>query len=69
MPTKVDSLLKEVFAWCEKHSVNQVELAKLLGVKPQHVTEWKKGRNRPSAEAALTMLELLETKPPTTKKR
>jgi DNA-binding transcriptional regulator YiaG len=34
----------------------------------QHVTDWKKGRNRPSAEAALTMLELLKTKPPARKK-
>jgi DNA-binding transcriptional regulator YiaG len=35
----------------------------MLGVNPQHVTGWKKGRNRPSAETALAMLELIKTKP------
>jgi DNA-binding transcriptional regulator YiaG len=64
MPPKTDKLLKEVFAWCEKHDVNQVELAKLLGVNPQHVTEWKKGRARPNAETALNMLAVLKRKGP-----
>ena len=44
--------------WYERHSLTQVELARLLGVRPSHVTEWKKGRNLPNAETALTMLEL-----------
>jgi DNA-binding transcriptional regulator YiaG len=35
----------------------------------QQVTEWKKGRNRPSAEAALVMLELLKTKLPKAQKK
>jgi DNA-binding transcriptional regulator YiaG len=29
----------------------------------RHVTEWKKGRNLPNAETALTMMELIKTKP------
>ena len=33
-----------------------------VGVNPQHVTEWKKGRNLPSAESALVMLKLIKTK-------
>ena len=63
MPPKTERLLADVFAWCYTHDVNQSKLARLLGVRPSHVTEWKKGRNLPSAENALTMLELLKTKP------
>jgi DNA-binding transcriptional regulator YiaG len=63
MPPKTEKLLSDVFAWCDKHGVNQVELARLLGVRPSHVTEWKKGRNLPNAETALTMLELIKAKP------
>jgi hypothetical protein len=33
------------------------------GVNPQHITEWKKGRSKPSGENALAMLELVKTKP------
>jgi DNA-binding transcriptional regulator YiaG len=38
-------------------------MARLLGVNLQHITEWKKGRSKPSGESALAMLELLKTKP------
>jgi DNA-binding transcriptional regulator YiaG len=63
MPPKTEKLLADMFAWCEEHGVNQVELARLLGVRPSHVTEWKKGRNLPNSETALTMLELIKRKP------
>lgn len=63
MPPRTEKLLVEVFEWCADHQVNQVELARLLGVRPSHVTEWKKGRNLPNAETALTMIELIKSKP------
>jgi DNA-binding transcriptional regulator YiaG len=62
MPPRTEKLLADVFAWCEKNEINQVELARLLGVRPSHVTEWKKGRNLPNAETALTMMELIKSK-------
>jgi hypothetical protein len=31
-----------------------------LGVNPQHVTEWKKGRSNPSGETTLAMLGIAE---------
>jgi DNA-binding transcriptional regulator YiaG len=31
--------------------------------RPVQVIHWKKGRNRPSAETALAMLELIKSKP------
>jgi DNA-binding transcriptional regulator YiaG len=63
MPPRTEKLLLDVFSWCETHGVNQSELARMLGVNPQHVTEWKKGRNLPNAETALVMVELLKSKP------
>jgi DNA-binding transcriptional regulator YiaG len=62
-PERIDRLLSEVQEWYKAHNVSQTELARLIGVNPQHITEWKKGRSRPSAENALAMLELLKTKP------
>jgi DNA-binding transcriptional regulator YiaG len=46
-----------------REGMTKGELARLLSVRPSHVTEWKKGRNLPNAEAALTMMELIKTKP------
>jgi transcriptional regulator with XRE-family HTH domain len=31
-----------------------------LGVNPQHVTEWKKGRSNPSAETTLAIMGIAE---------
>jgi DNA-binding transcriptional regulator YiaG len=63
MPPRTEKLLSDVFAWCEKYDVNQVELARMLGLRPSHVTEWRKGRNLPNGETVLMMLELIKTKP------
>jgi DNA-binding transcriptional regulator YiaG len=60
---RVDQLLADVWQWAKKHGINQSELAALLGVLPSHVTEWKKGRSRPSGENVLAMLDLIKTKP------
>ena len=62
-PERIERLLAEVQEGCKTHNVSQTELARLLGVNPQHITEWKKGRSKPSGESALAMLELLKTKP------
>jgi DNA-binding transcriptional regulator YiaG len=31
-----------------------------LGVNPQHVTEWKKGRSNPSGETTLAIMRIAE---------
>jgi DNA-binding transcriptional regulator YiaG len=49
--------------WCDANDINQVELAKLLNVRPSHVTEWKKGRSKPSGQTVLAMLDLIQQKP------
>jgi len=62
-PERIERLLADVQTWAQTHGINQVELSEMLGVKPQHITEWKKGRSRPSGETALAMLELIQKKP------
>jgi DNA-binding transcriptional regulator YiaG len=62
-PERIDLLLDQVQKWCEANGVNQLELAKLLKVRPSHITEWKKGRSRPNGETALALLELIQNKP------
>jgi DNA-binding transcriptional regulator YiaG len=59
---RINRLLNEVLSWCKQHNVSQTELAKFLGVTPSHITEWKKGRSKPSGETALAMLEFLKKK-------
>jgi transcriptional regulator with XRE-family HTH domain len=59
-PERIDRLLAEVQEWCKAHNVSQTELARLIGVNPQHITEWKKGRSRPSGENTLAMARATE---------
>jgi DNA-binding transcriptional regulator YiaG len=62
-PERIARLLSDVVSWCKKNRYTQVELAQALGVSPQLVTEWKKGRAQPTGEQALHMQELIKTKP------
>jgi DNA-binding transcriptional regulator YiaG len=59
VPPKTDQLLAEIKAWCEANEIKQVQLAKMLGVNRSAVTDWYKRRKTPTAEQALTMLEIL----------
>jgi DNA-binding transcriptional regulator YiaG len=68
-PERIDLLLAQVQEWCAANGVNQLELAKRLGVRPSHITEWKKGRSRPNGETTLAMLELIQNKPKAPRKR
>jgi DNA-binding transcriptional regulator YiaG len=56
-----EQLLADLKAWSEKHQIKQAELARMLGVHRSAVTDWYKRRKTPTAEQALTMLELLRT--------
>jgi DNA-binding transcriptional regulator YiaG len=62
VPERTAKLLTELKTWCHTNRVKQVELAKMLGVTPQGVTEWFKGRNQPTGEQVLAMLEILKKK-------
>jgi hypothetical protein len=45
--------------WAKAHNVKSKDLAEMLGITPQGMTEIFKGRNQPTGEQVLVMLELL----------
>jgi hypothetical protein len=60
----ISSLVKDLKSWCTKHRVKQVELSDLLGVSPQAVNEWFKGRSHPRGELIVRIMEMVKHKPP-----
>jgi transcriptional regulator with XRE-family HTH domain len=59
MPTRVEAVLKRIRSWCKKRGLKQKDLAQLLDLTPQGLTEIFKGRARPTAETVLRMLEFM----------
>jgi plasmid maintenance system antidote protein VapI len=68
-PERTDRLIREVQQWCKTHRVKHKDLAVILGMTPQGVTEMFKGRANPTGEQALHLQELLRTKPAAMKDR
>jgi len=60
MPPKTKQLLDDLRKWCDEGRGRRVEIAKVLGTSRQAVTHWFGGRQQPSAEQALTILEFLQ---------
>ena len=48
--------------WAKTHNVKHKDLAEMLGIKPQDTTEIFKGRNQPTGEQVLVMLELMKAR-------
>ena len=48
--------------WAKTHNVKNTELAEMLGITPQGMTEIFKGRNQPTGEQVLLMLELMKAR-------
>lgn len=63
-PRRTERLVNQMRAWCKTHNVKHKELAAMLGITPQGITEIFKGRNQPTGEQALAMMELLKRGPP-----
>jgi DNA-binding transcriptional regulator YdaS (Cro superfamily) len=59
MPPKTQKLLDALEVWCDKERGRRAEIAKLIGIKRQSVTDWFSGRQQPTAEQILTIQELL----------
>jgi transcriptional regulator with XRE-family HTH domain len=55
----MSDLVADMKFWCRHNKVTQTNLAELLNVTPQAVTEIFKGRNKPSGETVLLMLDVL----------
>ena len=58
-PGKTDQLVKQLRQWYETHAMPQKALALTLGFTPQGLSEIFAGRNRPTGEQTLRMLEFL----------
>jgi transcriptional regulator with XRE-family HTH domain len=56
---RVERLVVEMKAWIERNHIAQKDLAVLLGMTPQGITEIFSGRNRPTADQVLRMLEIM----------
>jgi hypothetical protein len=64
MPDELSNLVRDLQTWCTTHRVKGVELSAMLGVSPQAVSEWFKGRSHPSGKLVLQILEMIKQKPP-----
>jgi transcriptional regulator with XRE-family HTH domain len=62
------TLVEKMKRWCKENDVTQTELGVRLGMSPQGVTEIFKGRNKPTGEQVLLMLEMLNSGPKKRKK-
>jgi transcriptional regulator with XRE-family HTH domain len=64
MAKRIPRLIAELKEWAASRGLRQKDLAKLLGVSPQLVTEWFAKRREPTGEKVLEIQELLKTNPP-----
>ncbi len=59
---RTKEIIKRIQPWCTERGVRQQDLAQMLGVSPQLITEWIKGRKEPMGEQILHLLEILNSK-------
>ena len=52
---KLDALLKETKAWCDRKRGRQTELARALNVHRYTVNLWLRGKQKPTAESVLQL--------------
>jgi transcriptional regulator with XRE-family HTH domain len=60
MPPKTDKLLKKLKAWCDREYGRRAEIARAIGTTRGTITHWFAGRQQPTAEQALEVLEFLD---------
>ena len=62
LPPKTKQLLDELQAWCDEPGGygRRAEIARMLGVSRYAITHWFGGRQSPTAEQALVLLEFLK---------
>jgi DNA-binding transcriptional regulator YiaG len=58
--TKTKDMLSELRKWCDAEHGRRSELARIIDVKPQTLSNWLVGRNAPSSEATLKLIEFLK---------
>ena len=62
MPEEKESerLLAELKAWCDQKHGRRMELARLLGVSPQLVSDWMARRRTPTLDDGLKLMAFLK---------
>jgi DNA-binding transcriptional regulator YdaS (Cro superfamily) len=59
MMTRTEKLLNALKDWCAEKYGRQSEIARLLSVSPQQLTDWFKGRTQLTGEQALAIQEFM----------
>ena len=59
MPPKTQKLLNNLKDWCNQSYGRRSEIAKVVGLGPQAITDWFGGRRQPTAEQILVVQEFL----------
>jgi DNA-binding transcriptional regulator YdaS (Cro superfamily) len=57
--TRTEKLLSALKDWCAEKYGRQSEVARLLDVSPQQLTDWFKGRTQLTGEQALAIQEFM----------
>jgi hypothetical protein len=60
MLSKTDSLIASLQEWCDAEHGRRSELSRILGVKPQTVSNWLARKNNPTSEQTIAIIEFLE---------
>jgi hypothetical protein len=59
MPPKTQKLLDDLKNWCDQSYGRRSEVAKVIGLGPQAISDWFGGRRQPTAEQILVVQEFL----------
>jgi transcriptional regulator with XRE-family HTH domain len=62
-PRRTKRLLKDVKAWLKATGTKQIDLARMLGISPQGLTNILKNRAEPTGEQALALSEIISLPP------
>jgi hypothetical protein len=60
MSEKTKQLVDSLKTWCDGGRGRRAEVARFLETKPQTITNWFGGRQNPTSEQALAVLEFLK---------
>jgi hypothetical protein len=60
MPPKTEKLLTELKEWCDEKYGRRAEFARAIGTTRGAITHWFAGRQQPTAEQVLEVLEFLK---------
>ena len=62
VPPRTQYILDQLKVWCDAKYGRRTEVADELGLPPQAITDWLKGRRQPTAEQVLHLQDFLSRK-------